>query len=77
MTAWIGNSAPIAARHYLQVTDADFEKALQRDAKADAFTTQSATRKATQQPTGDSGTSWQNDASPWNPRACARMLYNV
>ena len=22
---WIGNSAPIAARHYLQVTDADFD----------------------------------------------------
>ena len=25
--AWIGNSAPIAARHYLQVTDADFDRA--------------------------------------------------
>lgn len=27
VTAWIGNSAPIAARHYLQVTDADFQRA--------------------------------------------------
>lgn len=26
---WIGNSQPIAARHYLRVTDADFEKAVQ------------------------------------------------
>jgi len=30
VTAWIGNSAPIAARHYLQVTDADFDRAAQR-----------------------------------------------
>ena len=28
VTAWIGNSAPIAARHYLQVTDTDFDKAM-------------------------------------------------
>jgi integrase len=27
VTAWIGNSARIAAKHYLQVTDADFERA--------------------------------------------------
>jgi hypothetical protein len=25
--AWIGNSQPVAAKHYLQVTDADFAKA--------------------------------------------------
>jgi hypothetical protein len=33
VTAWIGNSAAIAAMHYLQVTDADFEAAaaLQND----------------------------------------------
>ena len=27
VVAWLGNSAPIAARHYLTVTDADFERA--------------------------------------------------
>lgn len=27
VTAWIGNSARVAAKHYLQVTDSDFEKA--------------------------------------------------
>ena len=27
MCAWIGNSAPVAMEHYLQVTDADFAKA--------------------------------------------------
>lgn len=29
VTSWIGNSAPIAARHYLQVTDTDFDAALE------------------------------------------------
>ena len=51
VTAWIGNSAPIAARHYLQVTDTDFDAALQRDADSDAQPTQNPT----QQRTGDSG----------------------
>lgn len=51
VTAWIGNSAPIAARHYLQVTDTDFDKALERDADSDAR----ATQNPTQQRTGDSG----------------------
>ena len=27
---WIGNSQPIAAKHYLQVTDGHFSKALQK-----------------------------------------------
>jgi integrase len=36
VTAWIGNSALIAARHYLQVTDADFDRAVQRGAKSGA-----------------------------------------
>ncbi len=30
VTAWIGNSAPIAVRHYLQVVDSDFDRASQR-----------------------------------------------
>lgn len=51
VTAWIGNSAPIAARHYLQVTDGDYDAALVRDANSDAQPTQNPT----QQPTGDSG----------------------
>ena len=29
---WIGNSQPIAAKHYLQVTDDHFSKALQQPA---------------------------------------------
>ncbi len=30
--AWIGNSQPIAAKHYLQVTDEHFERAVGADA---------------------------------------------
>ena len=51
VTSWIGNSAPIAARHYLQVTDTDFDAALQRDAESDAR----ATQNPTQQRAGNSG----------------------
>ena len=53
--AWIGNTQAVAAKHYLQVRDEDFDRAVQRDAKDDAR----ATQKTTQQPTGDSGTSGQ------------------
>jgi hypothetical protein len=38
VTAWIGNSASIAAKHYLQVTDADFDRAVQGGAKCGAAT---------------------------------------
>jgi integrase len=55
VTAWIGNSAPIAARHYLQVTDEDFDRAAGGGAKSGAL----AAQNQAQQPTGDSGISWQ------------------
>ncbi|MCA9177890.1 MAG: hypothetical protein KDB14_25670 [Planctomycetales bacterium] len=29
VTAWLGNTPRIALKHYLQVTDADFERAAQ------------------------------------------------
>ncbi len=53
--AWIGNTQAVAAKHYLQVRDEDFERAAGRDAESDAPTTQ----KPTQQPTGNSGKSRQ------------------
>ena len=74
VTAWIGNSAPIAARHYLQVTDTDFDKAMERDADSDAR----ATQIPTQQRTGDSGKLGQEtNTSPWIPRACAGMFQRL
>ena len=48
VTAWIGNSAPIAAKNYLQVTDADFARAakghVRADAESDARTAQNPTQ---------------------------------
>lgn len=36
VAAWIGNSAPVAAKHYLSVTDEDFDKALAGGAESGA-----------------------------------------
>lgn len=46
VTAWIGNSVPVAMKHYLQVTDADFELANKGDVKSDAQATQIPTSQA-------------------------------
>jgi len=40
VTEWLGNSNLIAAKHYLSVTDADFDKAVRGGAKSDAQTAQ-------------------------------------
>lgn len=48
VTAWIGNSARVAAKHYLQVTDADFVKATQSDAQTTQNPTHQTTRETTQ-----------------------------
>ena len=51
VVAWLGNSAPIAARHYLQVTDADFDRAvvpprMGGGAESGALETQNAAQQA-------------------------------
>lgn len=51
---WLGNTQAVAAKHYLQLRDEDFDQA-SRDANSDAHPTQ----KTTQQPTGDLGKRWQ------------------
>lgn len=38
VTAWLGNTPAIAMKHYLQVTDADFERAAKDEAKSGAAT---------------------------------------
>ncbi len=48
VTAWLGNTPRIALKHYLMTTDADFQKAVQNPVQFPV-----------QQPSGDSGTSWQ------------------
>lgn len=43
---WIGNSPAVAAKHYLQVTDADFEKAIQRGTNCGTLRAQNAAQQA-------------------------------
>ena len=43
--AWIGNTTSIAAAHYLQVTDADFERAARGAAKSGAVEVQNAVQQ--------------------------------
>ena len=45
VTAWIGNSARIAARHYLQVTDADFDRANERGTESGTVAAQNAAQQ--------------------------------
>ena len=55
VTAWLGNTAKIAAMHYLQVTDADFDRAVQGGAKSGAKSGALEAQNQAQQAAGDSG----------------------
>jgi hypothetical protein len=46
VTAWLGNSPSVATKHYLQVTDADFARALRGAAKCGAAALQNAVQQA-------------------------------
>jgi integrase len=51
--AWIGNSQIIAAKHYLQVTDEDFQRAARGDEKPTRQTTQTPPEQARHGPSSD------------------------
>jgi integrase len=53
VVSWIGNSEIVAAKHYLSVTDADFEKALKQGEKPTRQTTQTASEMARHEPSSD------------------------
>lgn len=58
--AWMGNSALIAQKHYLQVRDEDFE----RGAKSGAVKPEMALQKEVQQPTAGNSTKPKNAKKP-------------
>ena len=60
VTAWMGNTPRIAAKHYLMVTDADFAKALQKA----VHETPKALQKAVQQGEEPSCTESQETTQP-------------
>lgn len=51
---WIGNSARIASAHYLQVTDADFERASKSGAESGALAAQNRAQQPSEPPCMDS-----------------------
>src|SRR5262249_40596162 len=48
--AWIGNTMAVAAKHYLQVTDADFERASHYASQQDAAPSRSISKIACTEP---------------------------
>ncbi|GAG29732.1 unnamed protein product, partial [marine sediment metagenome] len=54
-TAWIGNTAAVAAKHYLQVTDADFEKAAEGGAQSGALLPKKVAQNPAQPISADHG----------------------
>ena len=70
VTAWLGNTPKIAMKHYLMVTDSDFQKAMQNPMHSDA----KLMRNPVQQ--GKAGTRTEvprNDTSSCDIRACASL----
>ena len=59
VVAWLGNSAPIAARHYLQVTEIDFERATGAVEKSGAESGAQGAQNQAQQAAAESGTTSQ------------------
>jgi integrase len=53
-TAWIGNSVSVAAKHYLSVTEADFERAVERSPNLGI----KAVQNPVQSPTASKGQTW-------------------
>ena len=48
--SWIGNSTPVAMKHYLTVTDADYEKAVQNQVQYPHGTACNGGKQETQNP---------------------------
>jgi integrase len=72
--AWIGNSVPVAMKHYLQVTDEHFKRALQnpkQQAHAPACTDLQPAQAHTQN--GADIASVQNNATPCSAEGCDGM----
>ena len=62
--AWIGNTVAVAAKHYLQVTDADFEKASEGGAQSGAH----CSKEAAQNPA---------KPTPADSRQCSRETHKA
>ncbi len=70
VTAWIGNSQAIAAKHYLQVRDSDFEKATRTPIGATHRTAQSEAESTRNEPQTTSEPDHANRVLPVETAAC-------
>ena len=73
VTAWIGNSKAIAAKHYLQVRDEDFERAAQTptgDGNAAHGTAQSGAESTRKEPQTTSEPDYANRVLPVETASC-------
>lgn len=69
VTAWLGNTPRIAMRHYLQVVEADFEKAQKSGANSGV----QAVQKAVQRPSAAIREQPQeNETTPCDTRGCTK-----
>ena len=66
--AWIGNTAAVAAKHYLQVTDADFDRASEGGAESGAPGGEKAAQNPAKPSSADSRHPPRNAQSPGKPR---------
>ncbi|MFN3152119.1 tyrosine-type recombinase/integrase [Bremerella sp.] len=67
---WLGNSIEIAEKHYMQLLDTDFEKALKFTAiKDDAPLTEKVVQKGVRQPAAEDGNPSQETKKARNDRA--------
>ncbi|MHB1424539.1 MAG: tyrosine-type recombinase/integrase [Gemmataceae bacterium] len=72
---WIGNSATLAQKHYLQVTDADFEKATTESVKDGAAKSGAVGREMVQNPVQSASDSkGQELTQPTIPSEVSRLL---
>ncbi len=77
---WLGNSAPIADKHYLQVTDQDYASAIagptnQSGAESGtvgAHFVEKTAQNPAQQPAAPTGTAWQKPSMPSGKRPLMR-----
>ena len=70
MCEWLGNSAPIADKHYLQVTDDHYTNAIAgsanpNNAQSDALVAHSGEKVALNPHTAASRTDWHSSAQPF------------
>jgi integrase len=72
VTAWLGNTPRIALKHYLQVTDADFEKAAQGGAKSGALIGKAAQNAAQHTHATDRTNPQETTQAPDTSRAYAK-----